>query len=280
MTEPTPPAIQMHDVSVVRAGEAILDDVNWSVPRGAYVALLGPNGSGKTTLTRVITGFMWPSTGTVTVFGRTLGRTDVRELRKHIAVVDPSERFGVDGAMTAQQVVLTGFFATLYLYEKPEIDQTRRAEMLLDSVGLAHRRFHRFATLSTGEQRRCLLARAMVQTPPLLILDEPTAGLDISAREHLLATIDHLHRCPDRPTIIMVTHHVEEISPNADHVLLLKQGRITTQGPPTTVINPESLTDAFDCRVFVQKRSGRFWLEVLPEAWPELLDGRSPRQNS
>lgn len=276
MTESKSPAIQMRDVSVVRSGVTILADINWAVPRGHYVALLGPNGSGKTTLTRVMTGFMWPSSGEVSVLDRTLGHTDVRELRQHIAIVDPSERFGVDGSMTTDQVVLTGFFATLYLYETGTREQIERAQMLLDTVGLSHRREHRFATLSTGEQRRCLLARALVETPPVLILDEPTSGLDIYAREHLLATIEQLRQHPDPPTIVMVTHHVEEISPDADQVLLLKQGRIAAQGTPAHVISPESLTDVFGCRVYVQKRSGRYWLEVLPEAWVELLDGRPP----
>jgi iron complex transport system ATP-binding protein len=265
------PAVQMRNLSVRRGDVTILEDINWTLRRGAVAALLGPNGSGKTTLTRVITGYEWPTEGTVDVLGDRMGRVDVRELRKRVQIVNPSARFGVDAGLTAEQVVLTGYTATLYLYDSVTDEQRQRARRLLRAVGLSHRTDHKFGTMSTGEQRRCLLARALVRLPEMLILDEPTAGLDVNAREHLLATIDQLHRLPDAPTILIVTHHVEEISPAAEQVVLLKEGRITACGKPDDVISPEILSDLFGCKVFVQKRSGRHWLEVLPEAWLDLL---------
>jgi len=264
-------AIALKDVSVVRGGVPILRDINWTLRRGAVAALLGPNGSGKTTLTRVITGYEWPTTGTVEVLGETLGLVDVHALRKRVQIVNPSARFGVDASLPADRVVLTGFTASLYLYDQPTDEQRDRARRLLHAVGLSHRIEHPFGLMSTGEQRRCLLARALVRLPEMLILDEPTAGLDVNGREHLLATIDQLHRLPDAPTILIVTHHVEEISPAAEQVVLLKNGRITHAGPPDAVISPETLSHLFGCRVYVQKRSGRHWLEVLPEAWLDLL---------
>lgn len=277
------PAIRMQNVSVRRGPVTILSDINWTLPRGSNCALLGPNGSGKTTLMRVITGFMWPTTGSVDVLGRRLGRTDVRELRRHVAVVDPSELYGVDGDLKALQVICTGFFGTLYLYDDVTDPQRDHAEQLLRAVGLAHRRDQRYQVLSTGEKRRCLLARALVHLPQLLILDEPTAGLDVTGRERVLATIERLRRLHPELTVIMVTHHVEELSPRTDQVVLIRSGRLAAVGRPDAVITPERLTEVFGCKVFVQKRSGRWWLEVLPEAWLDLIEDRpetAPRESS
>ena len=264
-------AIFLQSVSVTRANVPILDSIDWQVPAGGRCVVLGPNGSGKTTLMRVLTGFMWPTSGTVEVLGERLGSTDMRLLRRRIAVVDPSERFGVDGELSALDAVLTGYYASLFLYDEPTPQQRQHAAQLLDSVGLAHRRDQKLALLSTGERRRCLIARALVHLPELLILDEPTAGLDISGRERVLATIDQLQKLHPTLSVIMVTHHVEEISPETDQVLLLSAGRVAACGPPDRVISPESLSRTFGCKVFVQKRGGRWWLEVLPEAWIEIL---------
>jgi iron complex transport system ATP-binding protein len=268
---PIAPALHVDRLTVRRGPVTILDNLQWSVPVGARCAILGPNGSGKTTLMRVITGFMWPTQGTVEVLGQRLGATDMRALRRRISVVDPGERFGVDPDITTLDAALTGYFGSLYLYEQPTPPQRQRAAHLLESVGLSHRLDHKFGLLSTGERRRCLMARALVHLPDLLILDEPTAGLDICGRERILATLDQLQRLHPDLTVLMVTHHVEEISPPTDQVLLLAAGRVAGCGRPEQVISPESLSRTFGCRVFVQKRGGRWWLEVLPEAWLDLL---------
>lgn len=261
----------MRGVGVVRGGTRILSDIHWTLPRGATATILGPNGSGKTTLTRVLTGYEWPSTGAVHVLGRKLGEVDVRQLRRDVQIVNPSARFGLSPKLSALDAVLTGYFATLALYDEVAASQRERAAHLLKAVGMSSRINHAYGTLSTGEQRRCLIARALVHLPKMLILDEPTAGLDVAAREHLLATIEQLHQLPDGPAIINVTHHVEEISPSTDQVVLLREGRIAAAGRPDDVINPETLSELYGCKVYVQKRSGRFWLEVLPEAWLDLL---------
>ncbi|NBB83695.1 MAG: ATP-binding cassette domain-containing protein, partial [Alphaproteobacteria bacterium] len=167
-------ALELHNVCVDRSGRRILDRIDWSLRRGAVAAVLGPNGSG----------------------------TDVRELRRRVRIVDPAARFGVDPSLRARDVVLTGLFGSLALYRTPTSEQLDRADQVLGAVGLAGHATQRYAVLSTGEQRRCLLARALVEIPEILILDEPTAGLDVNAREHLLATIDQLHRMPDAPTVI------------------------------------------------------------------------------
>lgn len=265
-------AIHMQDVGMSRGPVEILRDVNWKVKRGESVTVLGPNGSGKTTIMRVLTGFMWPTRGTVDVLGQRLGQTDMRLLRKRIAVVDPSERYSVDPDLTACKVVLTGLFGTLGLYDEVTDEQTQEAESLLHTVGLGHRINQKYGILSTGEKRRALLARALIHLPELLILDEPTAGLDITGRERVLATIAKLQTMHPEITVVNVTHHVEEISPLTTQVVMLGQGKVVAYGHPDKIITPEILTQIYNCRVYVQKKSGRWWLEVLPEAWLDFND--------
>jgi iron complex transport system ATP-binding protein len=273
-------AVVAQDVHVARGATQILRGVSCRIPAGRCTAILGPNGCGKTTLTRTFTGQMFITSGSVQVLGETIGRTDIRALRRRVAVVNPTSDSAeshvsgavVDGELTARDAVLTGFFGTVGLYERPTDEQRQRADVLLNQVGLARRRDLRYALLSTGEQRRCLLARALAARPRLLILDEPTAGLDVAGREQVLAVIETLLRGADPPTVVFITHHVEELSPRTDLVLLMRDGRITAAGTPQQVITPESLSQTFGCKVFVKRIHGRYWLEVLPEAWLDLLD--------
>ncbi len=278
MTEPAY-AVDVKDLHVLRGSTSILRGVHCHVEAGTCTAILGPNGSGKTSLVRCLTGHMLSTSGQVRVLGETIGRTDIRRLRQRIGVVNPTTDAGgihvagavVDADLSAREAVVTGFFASVGLYEQPNEQQWRRADELLDDVGLSHRHDLRFGLLSTGEQRRCLIARALVHMPQLLILDEPTAGLDLAGREQVLATIERVLASGERPTVLMITHHVEELSPRTSQVLLMKQGQIHAAGPPQKVITPESLTATFGCKVFVRRQNGRYWIEVLPEAWIELV---------
>ncbi|MFW6060341.1 MAG: ABC transporter ATP-binding protein [Phycisphaeraceae bacterium] len=272
-------AVDARDVRVVRGGQAILAGVSARIPRGTCCALLGPNGCGKTTFARTLLGQMFPTTGKLRVLGETIGQTHIPKLRQRIGIVNPTTDSAgnhvpgavVDANLTATHAVLTGLFGTVGLYDQPTHAQRERAQHLLEHVGLGHRIHHRFALLSTGEQRRALLARALVHRPELLILDEPTAGLDISGREHVLATLEQILAQPDAPAVLMITHHVEELSPRTAQVMLMSEGRVTCAGPPGGVITPERLSDTFGCKVYVRRVHGRYWLEVLPEAWVDLL---------
>ncbi len=275
-----PAAVALDDIVVTRGSTDILRGVSCRIPAGHCTAILGPNGCGKTTLTRVITGAMFMTKGTATVLGETIGRTDIRALRRRIGVVNPTTDAAnahisgavVDSDLTAHQAVLTGFFGTIGLYDTPTDDQCQRADHALKQVGLAHRRDQRLALLSTGEQRRALIARALAPQPELLILDEPTAGLDLAGREQVLATIEMVLAGPNPPTVLLITHHVEELSPRTVQVMLMRQGRIVAHGRPVDIITPESLTATFGCKVFVKRLHGRYWLEVLPEAWLDLVN--------
>lgn len=274
-----PPAVEVRDLHVVRGDTPILRGVSCTIPARSCTALLGPNGCGKTTLTRAITGQTFITSGSLHVLGEEIGSTDVRELRKRIGLVNPtagnshSANSGavVDVELSAHDVVLTGFFGTIGLYAAATKAQSERADHMLESVGLHHRRDLRFALLSTGEQRRCMIARALASAPELLILDEPTAGMDIAGREQVLATVEALLARPDAPAVLMITHHVEELSPRTSQVMLMRDGLITHRGSPRDVITPETLTATFGCKVFVKRIHGRYWLEVLPEAWLDLV---------
>ncbi len=273
------PAVDIVDLHVQRGDTTILQGVNLSVPKGRCTVILGPNGSGKTSLVRCITGHMFPTSGRVDVLGQTLGATDIRALRRRIGIVNPTVDVGgvhaagavVDADLTALEAVVTGYFATVGLYDKPSEQQREHAAHLLAHVGLSKRVTHRYGQLSTGEQRRVMVARALVHRPELLILDEPTAGLDIAGREHVLATVEMILARRDSPTVLMITHHVDEISPRTVQVVMMRQGRVALAGPAEQVITPESLTATFGCKVFVRRIHGRYWLEVLPEAWLDLV---------
>ncbi|MCC7203871.1 MAG: ATP-binding cassette domain-containing protein [Phycisphaeraceae bacterium] len=278
------PAVLASHLTIRRGDTLILDDLSCTIPRGSCTVILGPNGCGKTTLTRAMIGQTFLTEGTVVVLDHTLGQTDIRALRRRIGVVNPTTDSAnahqsgavVDAELTALEAVLTGFFGTVGLYDVPTDEQRLRATELLARVGLQHRAGLRFTLLSTGEQRRCLIARALVHEPELLILDEPTAGLDVAAREQVLAVVHELLRRPNPPTVLFITHHVEEIPAQTAQVLLMKQGRILAAGRPQEVVTPESLSHVFGCKVYVRRLHKRYWLEVLPEAWLGLLPPTTP----
>ncbi|MFP4144926.1 MAG: ABC transporter ATP-binding protein [Phycisphaeraceae bacterium] len=275
-------AVDARDLRILRGGQAILDGVSCRIERGTCAAILGPNGCGKTTFARALTGQIFASCGEVSVLGETLGRTDVRALRRRIGLVNPLCDQGqghvpgavVDGELTAREAVVTGFFGTIGLYDRPTAAQFDRADAVLRQVGLSHRRELRFGLLSTGEQRRAMIARALVHMPELLILDEPTTGLDIPGREQVLACVELVLSQPDPPAVLMITHHVEELSPRTRQVMMMRGGRFIAAGPPCQVVTPEMLSETYGCKVYVRRLHGRYWLEVLPEAWLDLVDAR------
>ncbi|HSV15543.1 MAG TPA: ATP-binding cassette domain-containing protein [Tepidisphaeraceae bacterium] len=259
-------------MTVTRGGRKILRDITWRVPAGACAAILGPNGSGKSTLARVIMGQMWPAAGEVAVLGERFGDTDLNALRASIRLVQSNGVVEFDADETTLNVVLTGFFGTVGLYDPVTPAMRRSAIRLIRQVGLTKEAQQPYCTLSSGERMRCLIARALVVKPRLLILDEPTAGLDLLARERVLATVQRLvdsDRQP--PTVLMITHHVEELLPATASVLILKDGRAAAAGKPRAVLTSAVLSKVYQFPVEVKRRAGRFWVQVHPSAWGGLV---------
>ncbi len=264
------PAIELRGVTVKRSGRSILRGINWTVSSSGCAAILGPNGSGKSTLARVIMGQMWPTAGTVRVLGQEFGQTDLNKLRESIRLVQSSGVVEIDPEQATMDVVLTGFFGTVGLYAPVTPTMRRRAQQLLSQVGLARQAKQAYRTLSSGERMRCLIARALAVRPSLLILDEPTAGLDVLAREQVLATVEQLSGEKGGLAVLMITHHVEELLPATSEVLLLKNGKCAASGFPKNVLRSEILSAAYDFPVRVTRHGGRFWLSVHPHAWKKL----------
>ncbi len=202
MSTDQPPAFRLQNVGLRRGDTWILRHINWSVPQGACAAILGPNGSGKSTLTRILACHYWPTEGESSVLGSTFGDANLLELRKSIRLVQPAGPYDIDSELTARQVILTGFFGTLGLYDPTTPAMEAEADRLLNQVGLLHVADHVYATLSSGEKVRNLIARALVREPRLLLLDEPTAGLDLLAREQVLATIQALFETQSAPPTV------------------------------------------------------------------------------
>jgi iron complex transport system ATP-binding protein len=272
---PDQPAIHLDRVGVRRGNRWILRDVSWRVPAGTCAAVLGPNGSGKSTLARGLAGHLWPTTGECRVLGNLFGETDLNELRRSVRMIQPAGPYDIDAELTAREVVLTGFFGTLGLYDFVNDDMNADAERVLRRVGLAGQSEQPYSTMSSGERVRSLIARALVQRPALLLLDEPTAGLDLLAREQVLATVEALFRSneSERPTVLLITHHVEELPPATSQVLMLSDGKVAAQGEPGAVLRSEVLSEVYRCPVEVRRSNGRFYLEVSPTMWEGLIDG-------
>ncbi len=260
MTEPSM-RIEMYDVRYERDRRMILHDVNWRVGSGEHWAIVGANGSGKTTLLQIAVGYIWPTDGRVCVLGHEYGQVDLRQLRRRIGWVSSSLSPMIRPRQTALQIVLTGVFASTALFDAVTPADRAAAAELLATLGLSHVAASPYGVLSLGEQQKVLIARALMAAPDLLILDEACAGLDLAARENLLATIDSL-AASGRASLILVTHHIEEIPPAFSHAMVLKDGRILAQGAKADVLTGDTLTAAFALPVEVDFRYGRYWPRV------------------
>lgn len=252
--------LDLHVESYTRDDIDILSDVRWQVRRGEHWVVLGANGAGKSTLLSIVAGYDWPSRGRVAVLGEEYGRTDMRALKERIGWVSSALFTWLPDRQKAREVTATGIHATIGNWHALSDDDLRRADEALEQIGGLAFREKRYGVLSQGERQRVMIARALVTRPDLLILDEPCAGLDPGARERLLLDVDRLCRTPDGPTLILVSHHVEEIPPAATHALLLKDGRTLAAGPLGEALNDASLTTLYDYPCRLTTRNARYWL--------------------
>jgi iron complex transport system ATP-binding protein len=257
-------AVSLDNVSVVRWGHPILTSVSLRVAPGGCCAVLGPNGSGKSTLLAVLSGYIWPSSGTVRIGGQRYGQVDLAFVRRTIGLIEPSRSPAFDERMSVCDVVATGLFGTIRLPLHEEIPSETRDRIAVEikSFGLDGLQGDAFSQLSTGEQMKVLLARAMIGEPRLLLLDEPTAGLDMGARAVCIGAIDRLLNRPDHPTVVIISHHLDELPRSVDQVVLLKGGRVFGDGSPAAMLTSEMLSRLLDCRVEVFQRNGRYVASV------------------
>lgn len=256
------PVVEVRDLRVERASTLILDSVDWQIQRGQNWAVLGANGSGKTSLLSALTGYLMPSAGDVRVLGEQFGESDWRELRKHIGLVSSSIGQKIPGEEHALDVVMSGKNAMIELWGPVSRSDRARARGWLERVEGAHLERRAWRALSQGERQRVLIARALMATPTLLILDEPCAGLDPVARETFLRFLRRLAGGEHAPTLVLVTHHVEEIGTAFSHVLLLKQGRVLASGPKKKILTSALLSQAFGTPLVLEKQKGRYQLRV------------------
>ncbi|MFD7923218.1 ABC transporter ATP-binding protein [Streptomyces sp. NPDC059740] len=257
--------LELVDVSVVRDGRALVDQVSWSVKEGERWAILGPNGAGKTTLLNVASSYLFPTTGSVSVLGETLGRVDVFELRPRIGMAGIAMAEKLPRRQTVLETVLTAAYGmTATWQEDYEAVDEQRARAFLDRLGMTEHLDRRFGTLSEGERKRTLIARAMMTDPELLLLDEPAAGLDLGGREDLVRRLGRLARDTYAPSMIMVTHHVEEIAPGFTHVLMLNQGKVVAAGPLELELNSGNLSRCFGLPLIVEQHDDRWTARGLP----------------
>jgi iron complex transport system ATP-binding protein len=243
----------------------ILTDVSWDVGAGEQWAVLGPNGAGKSTLLDIAAGMRHPSSGTVDILDERVGHVDLRALRERIGHVDVKTEEAFSPRRTALDVVLTGVTGTIQvLRERIGGAELERAASLLSRFGCAAAADHPFAACSQGERRRVLLARALMQRPPLLLLDEPADGLDLPGREALLAAVESLAGDRPAPAVVTVTHHVEELPASTTHALLMRGGRVVASGTAPAVLAVEPLSACFGVPVTVTRACGRWSARATP----------------
>src|ERR1700734_2725836 len=248
------PVLELRDVTYRRDGQEIIRGVSFTVNRGERWAMLGPNGAGKSTILGFCGAVTHPTSGTVHVLGSQLGRVELQALRRMIGHVNP--RHPLRSPLTVRDIVLTGLTGTIEttLRWQPTAAESERADALISSLGLGAKAGQRWPVLAQGEG-----ARALICEPRLLLLDEPSTGLDIAAREQLLEAIDLLtHTHPDVATVL-VTHHLEELPSSTTHALLLADGRVVSAGPARAAVTTENVSAAFDHPIDVQFSDGR-WL--------------------
>ncbi|MFZ8909217.1 MAG: ABC transporter ATP-binding protein [Candidatus Nanopelagicales bacterium] len=249
----------------VRRGTAwILSDLTWRVEDDQRWVLLGPNGAGKSTLLSIAATRQHPTTGSARILGETMGMSDVFDLRPRIGLVGAGLSESISARERVRDVVLTASWGMTGRWrEEYDAADARRADRLLNLLGVADLAERRFGTLSDGERKRSLIARALMSDPELLLLDEPAAGLDLGGREQLVGRLSAMALDPTAPTTVLVTHHVEEIPLGVTHALLLRDGRSIAQGPVEAVLVNEALSAAYGLPLEVQRRDGRWAARAL-----------------
>ncbi|GAA4422711.1 ABC transporter ATP-binding protein [Georgenia halophila] len=251
--------LELNDVAVRRGSKMILDHVDWSVDEGQRWVVLGPNGAGKTTVIQLVAGRLHPTSGSVSIIGEQVGRTDLAELRPLVGLSSAALDQRLPAGERAVDVVVTASYGITgrWREEYEDID-LQRAQSLLDVFGVGHLGGRTYGTLSSGERKRVQIARALMPDPEVLLLDEPAAGLDLGGREELMSALSELAADGRSPVMVLVTHHVEEIPAGFTHALLLREGGVVAAGPLEDVMTPQHLSAAFGLELEVERHRDRY----------------------
>ena len=240
----------------------ILRDLSWRVDAGQHWVVLGANGSGKTSLLSAVTGYLIPTRGEIRIGSDTFGTADWREVRQSVGLVSASLGHHIEPGQTARDVVLSGRDGQINYWGRPGATETAQAARILRRIRALHLRDRPWRVLSQGERQRVLIGRALMARRRILFLDEPCAGLDPVAREDFLRFLSEVARPPHAPTLVLVTHHVEEIAPLFTHVLLLGGGTTLAAGPKAATLTSRHLSAAFRVPMKLTRRAGHYRLEV------------------
>lgn len=252
--------LNLSGVTFVRDGRTILAPLTWQVAADERWLILGANGSGKTTLMRIASMYEHPSAGTVDLLGERLGRTDVRQLRRRVGYLSASLAAQLRPELRCLDVVMTAKYAALEpWWHRYTTDDEAEALECLARMGVAWTAQKSLATVSSGEQQRVLLARSLMNEPGIVLLDEPSARLDLGGREHLVKALSELTLDPAAPPLLLVTHHLDEVPPGMTHVLMLRDGHTIASGPLDVTLTSEALSECFGLPLQLERRAdGRF----------------------
>jgi iron complex transport system ATP-binding protein len=252
--------IDFTDVTLVRGGTTLVGPVTWKVELDERWVVIGPNGAGKTTLMRIAAAETHPTSGTAVLLGSRLGETDVRDLSTRIGVASSMLASRIPDHELVTDLVISAGYSVLGRWREAyeDVDRAQAVETL-ESMGAEHLADRTFGTLSEGERKRVVIARALMTDPELLLLDEPAAGLDLGGREELVARLGALALDPDAPAMVVITHHVEEIPEGFTHALLLSEGGVVAQGLLEDVMIEDNLTATFHQRIALEHVDGRWF---------------------
>jgi iron complex transport system ATP-binding protein len=240
----------------------ILHEVSWRVERGQHWVILGANGSGKTSLLSALTGYLMPTSGEIRIGDDSFGASDWREVRRSVGLVSSSLGHRIEPDQTAREVILSGSAAQINFWGRPAATIEKQAQQVLRRVRAQHLEDRAWRYLSQGERQRVLIGRALMAQLKMMFLDEPCSGLDPVAREDFLSFLSGVAKGPHAPTLVLVTHHVEEIVPLFSQVLLLRGGRTLASGPKEKVLTSKNLSATFGAPTTVRRTGSRYGLDI------------------
>jgi iron complex transport system ATP-binding protein len=256
--------VRADEIVVVRDGRSILGPLSWQISEGERWVVLGPNGAGKSTLFQLLAAQSHPSSGKVSILECELGKVDIFELRPRIGFVSSTLVEQVPEGEKVLDLVMTAAYAIVGRWqEEYDLWDESRAISLLTILGVRDLRERIFSTLSEGEKKRVLIARALMPNPELLLLDEPASGLDLGGREDLLIRLRELAQDPTSPATVIITHHVEEIPQGTTHILLLKDGEIVAIGPIAEVLTSAHLENTYGIELSLSMEDGRYTAKAV-----------------